>query len=458
MYMSFIASLSDGRKLYKIEMVTACYDTGFEDGVRARPNAFVSSFAPPGTGFADFSFEFRAVIGGMNVAIKLNLLVTPQFFVLQTNQMVYSSEHVNHSLHVGYADSVKNAPEFVGYYLRDDYVCSKQQLSDGTSTFIHPVRLAFCLLTPEASLNPWAGKVVDISVRGVPKSVMFGCQEDSWIDMNDAILRDGVYEFDRDPRVVTGAHEIILWFVVNSDISRNTLPAIFPHNVGDFLDALLVYYDASSQRVVSKSTRDALKIEVLQEIELNCTNQPQSYNIACFRVAALETTLNKKFTVHHDSMAYYPLSKRRSLLSSLDDQLQTLKTGTVLLDTRQSDKTAYVTEHVNEVKQLDATALQTGELSDVKAFQEDAYRQTCVNFPVRIEAWNIVCTPRGRENTSYSCFNASVNITNVHMNEEPLTNMCGPRISWTLSTLAPLALLLPFVLAACHCTKVSVYR
>jgi hypothetical protein len=81
------------------------------------------------------------------VLLKLNMLVTPSFFDLPIEHMVYSGEHLNHSIHIGYGDSVKNAPEFVGYYMLDDYICSKQQLSVGAAT-LRPMRVAFTPLRP----------------------------------------------------------------------------------------------------------------------------------------------------------------------------------------------------------------------------------------------------------------------------------------------------------------------
>jgi hypothetical protein len=145
-----ISYLSDGRQLFELEMLTPCYDTEYDVGFRNRPDAFVSSFAPPGTGYAEISFDLRALFKGMNVALKLNMLVTPTCFALPTEEMVNSAAFVNHTLHIGYADSVSNAPAFDGYYLRDDYVCSEQQISKGVAT-LKPVRVAFCVLTPEAS-------------------------------------------------------------------------------------------------------------------------------------------------------------------------------------------------------------------------------------------------------------------------------------------------------------------
>jgi hypothetical protein len=304
-----ISYLSDGRQLFELEMLTPCFDTEFDAGFRNRPDAFVSSFAPPGTGYAEISFELRASFSGMNVALKLKMLVTPTFFALPTEEMVNSAAFVNHTLNIGYADSLSNAPAFEGYYLRDGYVCSKQQISKGAAT-LKPVRVAFCVLTPEASANPWVRKVLDISVKGIQRKIMFGCQENSWIDMSGTVLQGGIYTFANEPAVVKGTHEIILWFVADSDISKSLVPKLVPaQEVGHFLDAFLVYYDVSTQSIVSKSTRGALKLEIynyVQNIQLNCTNKPQSCNIACFRIITSENALNKKFVVHHDSVAYFP--------------------------------------------------------------------------------------------------------------------------------------------------------
>ena len=139
----------------------------------------------------------------------------------------------------------------------------------------------------------WAGKVIDIIVKGEQRKASFGCQEDSWIDMSDAVFSDGKYTFNSEPRVVKGVHETILWFVTGSDISTGMVPSVLPHQeVGEFVDAFLVYYNSSAQSIVSKATRGARKLEVYNsEIQLNCTNQPQSCNIACFRIKAEENAL-----------------------------------------------------------------------------------------------------------------------------------------------------------------------
>ena len=353
-YIRLETGLSDGRKLYEMTVWTPCVWTGLaDDGTRERSDAFVSLFAPPGTGYAEVSFELRAEFLNMTVLLKLNMLVTPSFFDLPIEHMVYSGEHLNHSIHIGYGDSVKNAPEFVGYYMIDDYICSKQQLSVGAAT-LRPMRVAFCLLTPEASSITWAGKVIDISVKGEQRKASFGCQEDSWIDMSDAVFSDGKYTFNSEPRVVKGVHETILWFVTGSDISTGMVPSVLPHQeVGEFVDAFLVYYNSSAQSIVSKATRGARKLEVYNsEIQLNCTNQPQSCNIACFRIKAKENALNKIFLVHHDSVVHFPTSKRRLL--SDDDELQSLKAGTILLNTRQSNMTAYVTMDIQTDRQMDS--------------------------------------------------------------------------------------------------------
>jgi hypothetical protein len=55
-------------------------------------------------------------------------------------------------------------------------------------------------------------ELVDISVKGIQRKIMFGCQENSWIDMSGAVLQDGIYTFVHEPAVVKGTHEIILWF------------------------------------------------------------------------------------------------------------------------------------------------------------------------------------------------------------------------------------------------------
>ena len=413
-----VSYLSDFRQLFELEMLTSCYDTGYDVGFRNRPDAFVSSFAPPGTGYAEISFELRALFSGMNVALKLNMLVTPSFFALPTEAMVNSAAFVNHTLHIGYADSVSNAPAFDGYYLRDDYVCSKQQISKGAAS-LKPARVAFCVLTPEASTNPWVGKVIDISVKGSQRKIMFGCQENSWIDMSGAVLQDGIYTFLHEPVVVKGTHEIILWFVADSDISKSLVPKLVPaEEVGNFLDAFLVYYDVSTQTMVSKSTRGALKLEIynyVQNIQLNCTNKPQSCNIACFRIITSENALNKKFVVHHDSVAYFPSSAKRRLLSN-SDVLQNLKTGTLLLNTKQSNTTITTSSH---------TLAKDSKLAEIKKFQEETFRRFCVNVIVTIEAWDTTCSPQSRNNMSYVCFNSSRNITNVLMNDSPLSNTCG---------------------------------
>jgi hypothetical protein len=218
--------------------------------------------------------------------------------------------------------------------------------------------------------------------------------------MSDAVFSDGKYTFNSEPRVVKGVHETILWFVTGSDISTGMVPSVLPHQeVGEFVDAFLVYYNSSAQSIVSKATRGARKLELYNsEIQLNCTNQPQSCNIACFRIKAKENALNKKFLVHHDSVVHFPMSKRRLL--SDDDELQSLKAGTILLDTRQSNMTAYVTLDIQTDRQMDSQA----ELSEVKDFQEETYRRTCVNLPIRMESWENVCSPRGRKNMSYDCF------------------------------------------------------
>ena len=57
-----VSYLSDFRQLFELEMLTSCYDTGYDVGFRNRPDAFVSSFAPPGTGYAEISFELRSVL------------------------------------------------------------------------------------------------------------------------------------------------------------------------------------------------------------------------------------------------------------------------------------------------------------------------------------------------------------------------------------------------------------
>jgi hypothetical protein len=57
-----ISYLSDFRQLFELELLTSCYDTGYDVGFRNRPDAFVSSFAPPGTGYAEISFELRSVL------------------------------------------------------------------------------------------------------------------------------------------------------------------------------------------------------------------------------------------------------------------------------------------------------------------------------------------------------------------------------------------------------------
>ena len=378
----------------------------------------------------------------MNVALKLNMLVTPSFFALPTEAMVNSAAFVNHTLHIGYADSVSNAPAFDGYYLRDDYVCSKQQISKGAAT-LKPVRVAFCVLTPEASANPWVGKVIDISVKGSQRKIMFGCQENSWIDMRGAVLQDGIYTFLHEPAVVKGTHEIILWFVADSDISKSLVPKLVPaEEVGNFLDAFLVYYDVSTQTMVSKSTRGALKLEIynyVQNIQLNCTNKPQSCNIACFRIITSENALNKKFVVHHDSVAYFPSSAKRRLLSN-SDVLQNLKTGTLLLNTKQSNTTAFVSQATTETQRLNVTLAKDSKLAEIKKFQEETFRRFCVNVIVTIEAWDTTCSPQSRNNMSYFCFNSSRNITNVLMNDSPLSNTCGTELSmlWIVLGLAVL--------------------
>jgi hypothetical protein len=48
---------------------------------------------------------------------------------------------------------------------------------------------------------------------------------------------------------------------------------------------------------------------------------------------------------------------------------------------------------------------------------------------VTIEAWDTTCSPQSRNNMSYFCFNSSRNITNVLMNDSPLSNTCGTELS-----------------------------
>ena len=129
------------------------------------------------------------------------------------------------------------------------------------------------------------------------------------------------------------------------------------------------------------------------------------------------------------------------------DELQSLKAGTVLLDTRQSNMTTYVTLDIQTDRQINSQA----ELSEVKEFQEETYRQTCVNLPIRMESWETVCSPRGRKNMSYDCFNSSVNITNVLMNEEPLSNMCGDSTQFSVVATVLSSLLVLFVLLILFC-------
>jgi hypothetical protein len=52
---------------------------------------------------------------------------------------------------------------------------------------------------------------------------------------------------------------------------------------------------------------------------------------------------------------------------------------------------------------------------------------------------------------SYDCFNSSVNITNVLMNEEPLTNMCGNSTQFSVVATVLSSLLVLFVLLILFC-------
>lgn len=84
--------------------------------------------------------------------------------MLTSNLLQHGPVDAAHVLHVGFADSVKNLPGFTGFlscFLMDDYVCSKQQLENGLAA-LRPVRVAFCVLKPEASTNPFAGRRVQV--------------------------------------------------------------------------------------------------------------------------------------------------------------------------------------------------------------------------------------------------------------------------------------------------------
>jgi hypothetical protein len=88
--------------------------------------------------------------------------------------------------------------------------------------------------------------------------------------MSDAVFSDGKYTFNSEPRVVKGVHETILWFVTGSDISTGMVPSVLPHQeVGEFVDAFLVYYNSSAQIIVSKEWYDGSMYMARGEVRIS---------------------------------------------------------------------------------------------------------------------------------------------------------------------------------------------
>ena len=169
----FLNRLSDQRQLWEFTLTTACVDTNLqENGKRGNVNAFKSYFAPAGTGYARFEFSFIADIDNMNVQMNLNLLVTPNFFQLVNEIMQHGPVYANHALHIGVRDALQNKPGFTGFYLLDDYVCSKQSLDSGPAA-LRPVRVAF--IVRGCGLQHVGGplNLLAFYVVGIPLSTLF---------------------------------------------------------------------------------------------------------------------------------------------------------------------------------------------------------------------------------------------------------------------------------------------
>ena len=429
----FLDRISDERQLWEFTLTTGCVDTKREEsGARGDVNAFKSLFAPEGTGYARFAFSIIGDINNMNVQMNLNLLVTPNFFQLTNDIMQHGPVYANHALHIGVPDALQNEPGFTGFYLLDDYVCSKQSLDSGPAA-LKPVRVAFCVLTPEASKNPFAGKTVQVQVKNqAPFNASFGCQEESWLDMAHAKYNatDDTYLFDSEPRVVVGQHEIILWFVQNSQLSRDTVPAIYPQEIGVYLDSFMAYYDPNTQKLITHAKGNADVVEVWYPLDnLNCSHTARSCNLACFRMKAVAPTLNKKFLVHHDSVAHYDhdtANKRRKLLGSDNQTLNNILVGKLLQSNESYHKIA---SHEYSTIQYDLTSIDVRKnatadetIKSVKDFQEELFFKECVLLEVNVTEWKHTCEAK---RDGMKCSNKSVNVTRVKMLKETVTNVCG---------------------------------
>ena len=158
-----------------------------------------------------------------------------------------------------------------------------------------------------------------------------------WLDMSFANYDEtaDTYRFESEPRVVAGQHEIILWFVQDSKLSRDTVPAIFPQKIGVYLDSYMAYHDPNTQTLIAHARGNAGVVEVWYPVDdLNCSHTPRSCNVACFRMKAVAPTLNKKFLVHHDSVAHYDFdaaNKRRKLLTSENQTVSNVLVGELLV-------------------------------------------------------------------------------------------------------------------------------
>jgi len=322
----------------KLVILTKCYATGMDalTGRRASPEVFADAVAA-GDGRVSFDVELGVKRDADTVAhtLSMRILATKETFVLPSADALATleSEQVVATLYGSYEAakidtagaspglSLSATPEMGG----GGQVCSKHQAAGGDArvSSLTPSRVGACMLSANgvaavaADGSPLRGTSVKYRTPGMQHhaTYVFGCITD-WIDIAEATLTDGVYEFPGQLTRMKGMHDSVFWFVDNDKLNEMLFTGT-GKPLSDRFGAGIFYYNATSgAQVVQKSAHmqlDKITSELApDQLTSGCVNASgnlmSSCNLVCFDlVAGLLSdpggTRPRSVLVHHESLA-----------------------------------------------------------------------------------------------------------------------------------------------------------